>query len=131
MTLALCPQVVSRAPQHFRSSETQAICEDCFSRQSVWQLHQGDQQGKKLKEKKTIQKKKKKGKEKKEKKEKKKRGGGGGEDRKETCCCCFTRYQTRYDAATQFTREKTDHDAASQVTRLIAILLSSSRSSST
>ena len=27
MSLALCPQVVSQAPQHFRSSETQATCE--------------------------------------------------------------------------------------------------------
>ena len=27
MSLALCPQVVSQAPQHFRSSKKQAICE--------------------------------------------------------------------------------------------------------
>jgi len=27
MSLALCPQVVSQAPQHFRSSETQATCD--------------------------------------------------------------------------------------------------------
>ena len=35
MPLALCPQVVSQAPQHFRSSEKQAICEGCFARQSI------------------------------------------------------------------------------------------------
>ena len=35
MSLALCPQVVSQAPQHFRSSETQAACEGCFARQSI------------------------------------------------------------------------------------------------
>ena len=35
MSLALCPQVVSQAPQHFRSSETQATCEGCFDRQSI------------------------------------------------------------------------------------------------
>ena len=35
MSLALCPQVVSQAPQHFRSSETQATCEGCFARQSI------------------------------------------------------------------------------------------------
>ena len=29
MSLALCPQVVSRAPQHFRSSGTQATCDGC------------------------------------------------------------------------------------------------------
>ena len=28
MSLALCPQVVSQASQHFRSSEKQTICED-------------------------------------------------------------------------------------------------------
>ena len=35
MSLALCLQGVSQAPQHFRSSETQAIRESCFSRQSI------------------------------------------------------------------------------------------------
>jgi len=42
--LALCPQVVSQAPQHFRSSEKQATCEGCFARQftcSVISLHYG------------------------------------------------------------------------------------------
>ena len=33
MSLALCPQVVSQAPQHFRSSEKQATCGGCFARQ--------------------------------------------------------------------------------------------------
>ena len=32
MSLALCPQVVSQAPQHFRPSETQATCGGCFAR---------------------------------------------------------------------------------------------------
>ena len=44
MSLALCPQVVSQAPHHFRSSEKQATCEGCFSRQSVCSvisLHSG------------------------------------------------------------------------------------------
>jgi len=35
MSLALCPQVVSQAPQHFRSSEKKATCEGCFARQSI------------------------------------------------------------------------------------------------
>ena len=35
LSLALCPQVVSQAPQHFRSSETQATYDGCFSRQSI------------------------------------------------------------------------------------------------
>ena len=35
MSLALCPQVVSQASQHFRSSEKQATCEGCFARQST------------------------------------------------------------------------------------------------
>ena len=35
MSLALYPQVVSQAPQHFRSSEKQAACESCFAHQSV------------------------------------------------------------------------------------------------
>ena len=30
MSLALCPQVVSQASQHFRSSEKQATCEGCM-----------------------------------------------------------------------------------------------------
>ena len=33
--LALCPQVMSQAPQHFRSSEKQASCGGCFARQSI------------------------------------------------------------------------------------------------
>ena len=32
MSLALCPQVVSQASQHFRSSQKQATCEGCFAR---------------------------------------------------------------------------------------------------
>ena len=36
MSLALCPQVVSQAPQHFRSSERQNTCGgSCFARQST------------------------------------------------------------------------------------------------
>ena len=34
MSLALCPRVVSRAPQHFRFSVTQAACDVCLARQS-------------------------------------------------------------------------------------------------
>ena len=44
MSLALCPQVMSQAPQYFRSSEKQAACEGCFVRQcisSVISLHAG------------------------------------------------------------------------------------------
>ena len=44
MSLALCPQVVSQASQHFRSSKKQATCEGCFARQSVCSvvsLHSG------------------------------------------------------------------------------------------
>ena len=44
MSLALYPQVVSQAPQHFRSSKKQATCEGCFARQpicSVISLHPG------------------------------------------------------------------------------------------
>ena len=44
MSLALCPQVVSQASQHFRSSEKQATCLGCFARQSIWSvvfLHSG------------------------------------------------------------------------------------------
>ena len=44
MFLALCPQVVSQASQHFRSSEKQATSEDCFALQSVCSvesLHSG------------------------------------------------------------------------------------------
>ena len=43
-SLALCPQVVTQAPQHFRSSETQASCDGCFARQSICSvvsLHSG------------------------------------------------------------------------------------------
>ena len=36
MSLALCPQVVSQASQHFRSSEKQATYEGCFARQSIY-----------------------------------------------------------------------------------------------
>ena len=35
MSLALCPQLVSQASQHFRSSETQATCDGCFARLSI------------------------------------------------------------------------------------------------
>ena len=35
MSLALCPQVLPQAPQHFRSSEKQASCDGCFSCQSI------------------------------------------------------------------------------------------------
>ena len=35
MSLALCPQLMSQAPQNFRSSEKQAICEGCFACQSI------------------------------------------------------------------------------------------------
>ena len=48
MSLALCLQVVSQAPQHFRSSEKQATCEGCFVRQSVCSvisLHSGMSRG--------------------------------------------------------------------------------------
>ena len=31
MSLVLCPQVVSQASQHFRSSEKQATCDGCFA----------------------------------------------------------------------------------------------------
>ena len=31
MSLALCPQVVSQASQHFRSSEKQATCVGCLA----------------------------------------------------------------------------------------------------
>ena len=44
MPLALCPQVVSQSPQHFRSSEKQATCEGCFACQSICSvvsLHSG------------------------------------------------------------------------------------------
>ena len=34
MSLALCPQVVSQASQHSRSSEKQTTCEGCFARYS-------------------------------------------------------------------------------------------------
>ena len=35
MFLALCLQAVSQVPQHFRSTEMQAICDGCFARQSI------------------------------------------------------------------------------------------------
>ena len=35
MSLALCPQLVSRAPQHFRSSATQATHGGCFAHMSI------------------------------------------------------------------------------------------------
>ena len=35
MSLSSNLQVVSQAPQHFRSSEKQAACEWCFARQSI------------------------------------------------------------------------------------------------
>ena len=37
-SLALCPQVVSLAPRHFRFSETQASCGCSFARQSVYSV---------------------------------------------------------------------------------------------
>ena len=43
-SLALGPQLVSQAPRHFRSFETQATCDGCFARQSfclVISLHFG------------------------------------------------------------------------------------------
>ena len=36
MSLALCPQVVPLAHQQFRSSGTQATCDGCFARQSLY-----------------------------------------------------------------------------------------------
>ena len=33
VSVAVCLQLVSQAPQHFRSSETQSCCDGCFSRQ--------------------------------------------------------------------------------------------------
>ena len=44
MSSALCPRVVSQAPQQFRPSEKQATCDGCFSRQSICSvtcLHSG------------------------------------------------------------------------------------------
>ena len=44
LSLALCPQLVSQAFEHFRSTEMQATCEGCFARQSVCSvisLHSG------------------------------------------------------------------------------------------
>ena len=44
MSLALCPQVVSQASQHLRSSKKQATCDSCFACQcicSVISLHSG------------------------------------------------------------------------------------------
>ena len=44
VALALCLQVVSQVPQHFRDSETQAACDSCFSHWpvcSVISLHSG------------------------------------------------------------------------------------------
>ena len=44
MSLVLCPQVVSQASQHLRSSEKQATCEGCFASQSICSvvsLHSG------------------------------------------------------------------------------------------
>ena len=38
ISLVLCPQVVSQASQHFRSSEKQATCEGCFARQSIFSV---------------------------------------------------------------------------------------------
>ena len=36
MSLLLCPQVLSQAPQHLGPSETQAICDGCFACQSIY-----------------------------------------------------------------------------------------------
>ena len=33
--LALCPQIVYQAPQHFKSSEKQAPCDSCLAYQSI------------------------------------------------------------------------------------------------
>ena len=44
MSLASCLQLVSQAPEHFRSSEKQTTCEGCFARQcicSVISIHSG------------------------------------------------------------------------------------------
>ena len=44
MSSTLCQEVVSQAPQHFRSSEKQATREGCFARQSICSvisLHSG------------------------------------------------------------------------------------------
>ena len=44
MSLALCQQVVSQAPQHFRPFETQATYDGCFAHQSICSvisLHSG------------------------------------------------------------------------------------------
>ena len=44
MSLVLCLQAVSQAPQHFRSSEKRVTCEGCFARQSICSvvsLHSG------------------------------------------------------------------------------------------
>ena len=35
-SLASCPLVMFQAPQHFRSSETQATCYSCFARRSAY-----------------------------------------------------------------------------------------------
>ena len=43
MSLTLCPQAVSQAPQHFRSSETQATCDGCYAEYSqVFDSHSLD-----------------------------------------------------------------------------------------
>ena len=39
MSLAYCPQVVSQAPQHFRSSETQAAYDSCFFSSVYLHIH--------------------------------------------------------------------------------------------
>ena len=38
MSLALCPQVVFQAPQNSSSSDTQAICDGYFARQSIYSV---------------------------------------------------------------------------------------------
>ena len=38
MSLALCPQLLPQASQHFRSSEKQATCEGCFACQSIYSV---------------------------------------------------------------------------------------------
>ena len=42
ISLVLCLQAVSQAPQHFRSSETQATCDGCFARWSICSLTSPD-----------------------------------------------------------------------------------------
>ena len=38
MSVDLCQPIVSQAPQHFRSSATQATCSGCLSRESIYSV---------------------------------------------------------------------------------------------